>query len=218
MKLTKFAHACFSVEENGAVLVVDPGSYSEDVIVPKRVVAIVITHEHPDHMDRSLIQKIIDKNPGVIIVGHESITTQFGDRQTLAAHPGETQTIGTFSLEFFGGTHATITESLAVPPNIGVVINNTVCYPGDSFALPPTATSIPILALPVSAPWLKLDESLQYLKQVHPSMAFPTHDAILSPAGKTLVDRMVGGIAQSLSIEYKRLDSSSIELSKVALV
>lgn len=211
MKLTKFAHACFSIEEKGSALIVDPGNYTEDFIVPKHVAAVVITHEHPDHMDRTLIQKIIDKNPEVIIVGHESITTQFGDRQTIAAHPGETQTIGAFTLQFFGGSHATITEGLAVPPNIGVVINDTVCYPGDSFALPANSNHISLLALPVSAPWLKLDESLQYLKQVHPAMVFPTHDAILSAAGKTLVDRMVGGIAQSLSIEYKRLDNSSIE-------
>lgn len=211
MKLTKFAHACFTVEEKGSTLVVDPGSYSEDFIVPKHVAAIVITHEHPDHMDRTLIQKIIDKNPGAAVVGHESITTQFGDRQTIAAHPGETQTIGPFSLTFFGGTHATITEGLTVPPNIGIVINDAICYPGDSFALPANTNHIPLLALPVSAPWLKLDESLNYLKAIRPTMAFPTHDAILSSNGKTLVDRLVGGIAQSLDIEYKRLDNSSIE-------
>lgn len=211
MKLTKFAHACFTVEEKGSTLVVDPGSYSEDFIVPKHVVAIVITHEHPDHMDRTLIQKIIDKNPGAIVVGHESITTQFGDRQTIAAHPGETQTVGPFTLAFFGGTHATITEGLTVPPNIGVMINDTICYPGDSFALPANTNHIPLLALPVSAPWLKLDESLSCLKAIHPTRVFPTHDAILSTNGKTLVDRLVGGIAQSLDIEYKRLDNSSME-------
>lgn len=211
MKLTKFAHACFTVEEKGSTLVVDPGSYSEDFIVPAHVVAIVITHEHPDHMDRALIQKIIDKNPSAIVVGHESITTQFGDHQTIAAHPSETQTVGPFTLTFFGGTHATITEGLTVPPNIGVMINDAICYPGDSFALPPNINGIPLLALPVSAPWLKVDESLRYLKAIHPAMVFPTHDAILSSNGKTLVDRLVGGIAQSLNIEYKRLDNSSME-------
>lgn len=211
MKLTKFAHACFTVETNGSTLVVDPGSYSEDFIVPKHVVAIVVTHDHPDHMDRPLIQRIINKNPGVVIIGHESITTQFGDRQTIAAHPGETQTVGEFTLTFFGGTHAPITEGLTVPPNIGLIINDSICYPGDSFALPSDSNHIPLLALPVSAPWLKLDESLRYLKAVHPTMVFPTHDAILSSDGKTLVDRLVGGIAQSLAIEYKRLDNSSME-------
>ena len=58
MKLTKFEHAALVLEKDGATLVVDPGAYSHDFIIPKRVDGIIITHEHPDHLDPSLIDKL----------------------------------------------------------------------------------------------------------------------------------------------------------------
>jgi L-ascorbate metabolism protein UlaG (beta-lactamase superfamily) len=51
MKLTKYEHACFTVEKDDQVLVVDPGSFSSDFIAPAGVVAIVVTHEHGDNFD-----------------------------------------------------------------------------------------------------------------------------------------------------------------------
>ena len=51
MKLTKYEHACFSVEHDGMTLVVDPGNFTTDFIAPEGVIAVVITHEHSDHFD-----------------------------------------------------------------------------------------------------------------------------------------------------------------------
>ncbi len=67
----------------------------------------------------------------------------------------------------------------------------------------PTGTRLELLFLPVSAPWLKLAESIDYLRRPRPALAVPIHDAILSDAGKALVDRLVGGLAGSA--EYRRL-------------
>lgn len=235
MRLTKFEHVCLALEIDGDSLLVDPGSYSQDFIMPRKVVAVVITHEHPDHLSDELLKRILEANPKAVIIAHESITSRYPDWPTQAAVATAATTaladdaggaggaapaaspiqVGPFKLQFFGGQHQPIDESMPVPPNLGVMINDTVYYPGDSFTIPTgpnVPNQIPTLALPVSAPWLKFDMSAKFLKDIHPILAFPTHDAILSEVGKQLVDRMIGDVANSIGTQYKRLDNSSIDL------
>lgn len=212
MKLTKFEHACLVLEKEGATLVVDPGAYSHDFIVPKRVDAIIITHDHPDHLDPELVKKILKAHPKATIIGHESITSKFADSPTQAVTIGQSYPVGPFQLQFFGGTHASISESMPVPPNLGVLIDNYLYYPGDSFTVPENI-AVDTLALPVAAPWLKFDMTAKFLEEVHPRFAFPTHDQILSEDGKQLVDRLAGGVANNKGILYKRLDGTTTELA-----
>jgi L-ascorbate metabolism protein UlaG (beta-lactamase superfamily) len=218
MKLTKFQHACFVVEKDGSVLVVDPGAYSHDFIVPKRVDGIVITHAHPDHLSPELLKRILEKHPKATIIGHESITSQYSENNTLAVTPGQAYSLGAFTLSFFGGQHAPIADGIEVPPNFGVLINSSLYYPGDSFTVPfdadtHQAITVETLALPVSAPWLSFAQSRELLKAIHPKLIFPTHDGILSEDGKQLAENMLGGFASSEGIVYKRLDGASVILS-----
>jgi L-ascorbate metabolism protein UlaG (beta-lactamase superfamily) len=211
MKLTKYQHACLVLEKDGTALVIDPGSYSHDFMTPKRVAAVVITHEHPDHFDEKLVQQILASNPKATIIAHESISGRFTNYSTIAAKVGENYVAGPFSLQFFGGTHASISESTQVPPNLGVLVDAELYYPGDSFTIP-EGIHVKTLALPASAPWLKISEPMQFLSAVKPDFTFPTHDAILSSEGKELADRMLGAVASGQHTIYKRLDGSSIEL------
>lgn len=212
MKLTKYQHACFAIEKEGASIVVDPGAFSHDFIMPKNVVAVVVTHEHPDHFDEKLIGRILAAHPKATVIAHESITGRFTNHSTIAAKVGERYEAGPFVLRFLGGTHATIAEGIQVPPNLGVLIDDRLYYPGDSFVVP---INVPVreLALPASAPWLKISEAMNFLAQVRPEFVFPTHDAILSDEGKALIDRMLGAVASGQNSHYVRLDGSSVELS-----
>lgn len=209
MQLTKYEHACFTVEKDGQLLVVDPGNFTTDFIAPEHVVGIVITHSHPDHFDQELVAAIIDKNPEAVIIADASII------ETIEAFPahrvaaGDNYTVGPFDLAFFGGTHATIDSSMTVPPNLGVMVNDLLYYPGDSFAMPHDR-SVDTLALPIAAPWLKISEALDFLQAVNPRAAFPTHDAILSPLGQALVDRLVATTADRRGIVYSRSASLTI--------
>lgn len=201
MKITKYEHACFTVEENGQVLVVDPGAYTTDFTAPTGVVAVIITHEHTDHMDQAHLQTIVDTNPDVVIISHSDITSQLGGFKSMNVVPGEGVKVGNFTLEFYGGKHATIYPELPAVANVGVMIGGRLYYPGDSFALP--GREVEVLALPVSAPWMKLSEAIDFAKAVNPKMIFPTHDAVLSDFGKGLPDRLVPSFVPN--VEYKRL-------------
>ena len=207
MKLTKYEHACFTVEKDKQMLVVDPGNFSTDFIAPTGVIAVVITHEHGDHFDMERIAEIIDKNPDAIIVGHPAVIRQIEAFQTISVTAGEVLTLGAFELAFFGGEHALIHRNIPIIANLGVMINNLLYYPGDSFTLPGDRT-VDTLAIPAAAPWMKIGEAMDFLETLQPRLAFPTHDAILSEAGKTLSDRLLGSMAEAHDITYLRLSDT----------
>jgi L-ascorbate metabolism protein UlaG (beta-lactamase superfamily) len=211
MKITKYEHACLVVEENGQSLVIDPGFYTTNLQVPENVMGVVITHEHQDHLDKDHLKAIFDKNPDAKIIAHEEVTNQLDEFKTVPAVPNEGMKVGDFELEFFGGDHAFIFPDKHVCANLGVLINGKLYYPGDSFS-EPDDRDITVLALPVSAPWLKFSEVAEFVPKVKAKQAFPTHDAILSDAGKALMDRLVGGICESAGTEYRRIDDSGLEV------
>jgi L-ascorbate metabolism protein UlaG (beta-lactamase superfamily) len=208
MKLVKYEHACFTLEDEGKVLVVDPGEFATDFIAPENVVAVVVTHEHSDHLDRERLAEIIDKNPDAVIFGPESVTSKLESLPIHAVITGDIIVAGPFTLAFHGGHHATIHESIAPIPNLGVLINDLVYYPGDSFTL--THNPVDTLALPISAPWMKLSEAIDFLKIIKPRLAFPTHDKILSNEGKMIADRLLTGAAEASNIRYERIEKTEI--------
>lgn len=204
MKLTKYEHACFTVEKDGKLLVVDPGAYTTDLPALESVVAVVVTHEHADHFDPTALGAIVAHNPEAVIYAHHDITRQLGDAlptQVVAA--GTSVNVGPFNVRFYGGDHAVIHPDLPVPTNLAVMINDTLYYPGDSFFVP----DLPVdtLALPVAAPWMRIGEAFDFLTAIKPRLAFPTHDAIASQAGKGLADTMTPSFAKKVGATYQRL-------------
>lgn len=210
MKITKYEHACFTVEIDNQLLVVDPGIWTTDFVVPSNVTAIVITHEHFDHFNPDILAEIFDKNPDSTLVSLISIIEKMPDHKSQAVQSGDTVKMGPFDLAFFGGNHAVIHNSMPVIDNLGVLINDTIYYPGDSFTVP--GSPVAVLAIPVGAPWLKMGETMDFLSAVKPGFAFPTHDAVLSQIGKDLVDSRLLDIAKNDGGDYKRIDGTSIEV------
>lgn len=203
MNITKYSHACFVVEKAGSSLVVDPGGWTDDFVIPDTVIGIVVTHSHPDHCDKSLLQSIIDVNPQAVIYAHAEVIAQLDSLPTHSVSAGKTIHVGNFALTFVGGAHAVIDESMAGLANLGILIDNDLYYPGDSFALP--GQPVEALAVPAAAPWMKFSEAAAFIRAVKPQQVFPTHDAILSETGKQLADRMLGAVCQEVGATYTRL-------------
>jgi L-ascorbate metabolism protein UlaG (beta-lactamase superfamily) len=208
MKIVKYEHACFTVEEDGQLLVVDPGEFATDFITPGNVVAVVVTHEHSDHLDIEQLASIIDKNPDATIFATESVTSKLESLPNHTVTTGDIIESGPFILEFHGGRHAVIHESMPTIQNLGVLINDLIYYPGDSFTL--THKSVDTLALPISAPWLKISEAMDFLTLMKPRLAFPTHDKILSDEGRMIADRLLSIIADKHGIIYQRIESTEV--------
>lgn len=210
MKLTKYEHACFVVEKDAKSVVVDPGILTTDLIIPDNVVAIVITHEHPDHFDPIHIAAIIAKNPKAMVIGPHDVIAKLTNYETRAVQAGDNFTIEGIELAFFGTNHEPIHRSRPVVQNVGVLIDERVYYPGDSYTIP--EKSVDTLALPIGAPWLKLSESIDFMISIKPRYAFPTHDAVLSRDGQGFADNNVASFAEAENIVYKRIDGQTIEI------
>lgn len=179
MRITKFGHSCLFVEEGSARILIDPGVWSlvpEDI---ENVHAVLITHEHQDHLDIERLQKVLLSNPQAVVYTNRGVGLKLKEANISfqLLEDGQVASVAEINVEAFGKDHAIIYPSLQHWDNTGFLINNKLFHPGDSLYIPPK--SVEVLALPVCAPWSKISEVIDYAKAVKPKKAFPIHDAML---------------------------------------
>ena len=188
MKITKYGHACLVAEKDGKKLVIDPGELTELPEGLTSVSAVVITHDHFDHLYVEHLQKIATANPDVRIFAVESVLQACGDikaeKQVVSA---DTQIeIGDFQVSFYYGDHAVVYKT---PPgkNIGVKIDNELYYPGDSLRV--IDEPVRAVGVPISAPWVKASEYIEFARAMNAKMVFPTHNNLLNEAGQATMNK-----------------------------
>ena len=201
MKITKLEHSGLMVENNGAVLLCDPVEITGQLPTFTNVTALVITHKHGDHFQPEVVNKIIAANPQIKVFTTEENASSIPG--ATAVTDGDLVNVDGFDLRFFGKDHAAIIPGQIPCQNIGVVINGAVANPGDSFDMPPE--KVDLLCVPVSGPWCKTVEALDYMKSVASANAIPFHDAILSDFGQTINNNWFERIAAEASIQYVAL-------------
>lgn len=154
-------------------------------------------------MDQNILQEILKLHPEASVYAHCDVAQKLVGIPVQTVMPGNNVHVGKFALSFIGGSHAPIDTSIAPITNLGIIIDDELYYPGDSFTLP--GQFITTLALPISAPWVKFTEAANFLRDVAPQHAFPTHDTILSDEGKALADRMFRAVCDEIGATYTRL-------------
>jgi L-ascorbate metabolism protein UlaG (beta-lactamase superfamily) len=211
MKITKHGHACLEVLIDSQALIIDPGSYTEELTSLGNVVAVVITHKHDDHCDEAKIAKIKKDNPAVQIFGTSEVAARLSGLDVTTVYHGDYYEVGSFRLEFFGDMHQLIHESIPLIQNIAVLVNSDLYYAGDSYT--PPDVKVKALACPTSAPWLKIGEVMDYLNEVKPAICFPTHNALLSQLGHDLNNSRVKQVTEENGGEFRYLEvGQSLEL------
>ena len=178
MRLTKFGHACVRLEAGDRVLVIDPGEFSEAESL-SGATAVLVTHEHADHVDIDKLKAARASNPALTVHTHPALAAALGD-DTIAVAAGETFTAAGFTVHTVGGEHAETIDGLPGCPNIGFIVDG-IYHPGDSLFVP--AEAVDTLLVPASGPWLKLREAIEFVRAIKPARAFPIHDALLSDLG-----------------------------------
>lgn len=202
MKLTKMSHACIRLEKNGQTLVLDPGGFSEeDAAVGAD--AILVTHEHADHFDEGRLRAALDANPATelwtLAAVAEQLSAAFPGRVHTVGH-GDTFTAAGFDVQVHGELHAVIHPDIPRITNVGYLVDGAVFHPGDALTVPDHP--VDTLLLPVMAPWSKLSEVVDYVREVKPQRAYDIHDALLTDLARPIYDRLVGGLGGS---EHLRL-------------
>lgn len=178
MMITKFGHCCLLIEVKSVRILTDPGNYNVSPEV-EGIDAILITHEHQDHLHVESLQAVLSKNPEVQIFSHAGVGKILDEARIayIRIADGETVVVKGVGIESSGSEHACIHHDLPVVQNTGFYIDETLFYPGDSFYNP--NKKIAILALPVAGPWMKLEDAIEYAKLIKPKVVFPVHDGML---------------------------------------
>jgi L-ascorbate metabolism protein UlaG (beta-lactamase superfamily) len=181
MRLRKFGHSCLLVEANDTRLLLDPGVFSPGVSDVEGLSAILVTHQHPDHLDLVRLPALLERNPDARIVTDAGTADLLRDGHGIdatAVSPGERLQLGV-DVEVVGGTHAEIYREIPRIPNVGFLIDGRLLHPGDALDAPNHGRDIEILALPTMAPWMRMAEAIDYLRAVKPRLAVPIHEAMV---------------------------------------
>ncbi|HEX5493345.1 MAG TPA: MBL fold metallo-hydrolase [Mycobacteriales bacterium] len=207
MRLTKYTHACVRLENGGAVLVIDPGIWAEGEAL-HGAGAVLVTHEHADHVDRDALRAALDRDPDLGVWTHADLAAKLaadldmGDRVHPVA-PGDRIGVVGFDVRVFGGQHALVHPDVPVVPNVGFLVDGAVFHPGDSFTLP--TVDVDTLLVPAHAPWQKLAEAVDYTRAVRPRLAFGIHDALLNDRGLATTGAHLRGRTEAYGVDYRPL-------------
>src|SRR5664279_4444991 len=133
MLLTKYGHACVRLEKGGQAIVIDPGTYTEPESLVDAV-AVLITHEHADHVDPELLVAAQTGNPALVVHTNADVVAQLTQKGVTAqpVAPGSVFSVAGFDVRVVGGEHAEIYDGLPGCANVGFVIEGSVYHPGDA--------------------------------------------------------------------------------------
>ena len=205
MRITKFAHSCVRLEHDGTVVVIDPGVFTQPEAL-SGADAVLITHEHPDHYQPELLAGC-----DAAIHTIDAVATRIREdapdliERVSVVAPGDRFDVG-LPVRAVGELHAVIHPELPRFHNSGYVVelgDTSVYHPGDALTGP--GEDVDVLRLPVSAPWLKASEAIDFAREVAAPRSLAIHDRIYSEAGLGIVDGHLQRFLEPAGLAYVRI-------------
>ena len=206
MQVTKYGHSCVRFDDGDRSLVIDPGAFSELEPALDGVGAILVTHEHMDHLHTDRVRAALNADSSLRLYAPQPVLDALGDvgDQGVAVHGGESLMVAGFEVRTFGDQHAVIHPLVPVVANVGFFLDG-VYHPGDSLIVPPF--DVQVLLLPAMAPWAKISEIVDYAVAARAPKIRPIHDFLVKDVYFSLLRNILEPIVGRFGLEYDSFDA-----------
>jgi len=212
MQLTHFGHSCllasFREGDSETTVLFDPGTFSHGFEGVTGLSAILVTHQHPDHVDVERLPALLDANPQAALYADPMTAAQLGGAWQ-AVNAGGAFTVGHLAVRGVGGTHAVIHPEIPVIDNVSYLIGDEghaarLMHPGDALYAP--GEPVEVLATPAAAPWMKISEAVDYLRAVAPTRAVPIHQGVVAKEARGIY---YGRLSEMTDTDFRVLEEEN---------
>jgi L-ascorbate metabolism protein UlaG (beta-lactamase superfamily) len=189
MRITHLGHSAVLVEVADQRILLDPGNFSDDWHSLTDLDAVIVTHQHPDHVDPEHVPALLAANPQARVYVEPQVVAKVPLTGARPIAADASVDLGGVTISAVGGLHAVIHRDIPRIGNVGIVISAsgepTLFHPGDSLAEVPQG--VDILAIPAYGPWAALAETIDFVRAVGAPQGFLIHQGLLNDRGRALI-------------------------------
>ena len=209
MQLTHLGHAAVLVEIADRRILIDPGNISSAWHGLTDLDAVLVTHQHPDHVDPEHVPALLAANPDALVWVEPQVLAKVdlgaASHRVHGLAADSSVELGAVRLSALGGLHAIIHRDIPQIGNVGLVVESEgeprFFHPGDSLASCPQG--IDVVAVPGYGPWAAMKETIDFAREVGAPEGFIIHDGLLSERGFGLVNGRVAEMSPTRLVDLR---------------